>query len=216
MSNVILKHEKLVYEIIQDYLGNRRPLEVDKLIPIINKRLSKKSVELTSKGIKKIVQSLIKKKHIVNGSILTKDEILENETRRKIYDFVCENQVVYFHQIMKGLDLPSHNVIWHLNLLFLFGFITRIKIEKHYNHYIYYNNNLTSQDARKKYFINNVKCKEIIEYLRNTDAGCSKTHLSKQLGIHPNTIKKYINALESFEIIFRRSVSNKNLIFLKS
>jgi predicted transcriptional regulator len=214
MSELILKHEKLVYEIIQDYLGNRRPLEVDKLIPVINSKLSKKSIDLNPKGIEKIVKSLLKKKHIVNGSILTKDEILENETRKIIYDFVCENQVVYFHQIMKGLDLPSHNVVWHLNLLFLFGFINRIKIEKHYNHYIYYNNNLSGKDARKLYFTNNVKCKEIIEYLRNNNHGCSKTHLSKQLGIHPNTIKKYIDALEDFEIISKKSVSNKNLIFL--
>jgi len=216
MSEVILKHEKLVYEIIQDYLGNRRPLEVDKLIPIINKSLSEKSIDINLKGINQIVKSLLEKKRIVNGSILTKDDILENETRKEIYDFVCENQVVYFHQIMKGLDLPSHNVIWHLNLLFLFGFINRIKIENHYNHYIYYNNNLSSQDARKKYFTNNIKCKEIIGYLRNNNHGCSKTHLSKQLGIHPNTIKKYINALKDIKIISKKSVSNKNLIFLNS
>jgi len=53
-----------------------------------------------------------------------------------------------------------------------------------------------------------------MEYLRNNNKGCSKTFLSKQLGMHPNTVKKYINQLEAIEVVYKRSDSNKNLYYL--
>ena len=214
MQETISEEEKIVYELIHDYLKKRRPIEVDKIIPYILSNLAKKSIDMNSKKIKLIVKSFLKKKLIVEGSRLTKDEILENDMRKKIYEFISENSAVYFHQIMKQLNLPSHSIIWHLNLLYLFGFIKRIKIKKHYNHYIYYNNNITEQQARKIYFMKNVKCREIIDYLKNENEGCTKTHLSKQLEMHPNTITKYINALEAIEVVYKESFSNKSLYFL--
>lgn len=214
MSEELSKQEKLVYDIIQDYLKKRRPLEIKKLVPLITSRLSKKSLNINSNKVKLIVKSLKKKNLIVEGSRLTKDDILKNETRKKIYEFICKNSTVYFHQIMKGLDLPTHSVIWHVNFLHLFNFINRVKIEKHYNHYIYFNKNLDSQQARIMYFTNNKKCKQIIEHLKNENEGCTKTQLSKELGMHPNTIKKYINELEVLNIVSKKRSSNKNLYYL--
>ncbi len=214
MSDQLLDQEKLVYELIQVYLKKRRPLEVDKLLPVISSELFKKSNNINSKRIKQIIKSLLKKKYIIEGSRLTKDDILKNKVRIQIYGFICENSAVYFHQIKKKLELPTHSVIWHLNLLFLFGFIKRIKIKKHYNHYIYFTNDLSSQEARKIYFTKNHKCKEIIEYLKLENKGYTRTHLSKQLGMHLNTIKKYITILEDIEIIYREELSNKSLYYI--
>ncbi len=214
MQESISQEEKLVYEIIQDYLKKRRPIDIDKIIPYILSSIAKQSIDMNSKKIKLIVKSFLQKKIIVEGSRLTQDDILKNTTRKKIYEFINENSAVYFHQIMKNLELPSHSVIWHLNLLYLFNFIKKTKIEKHYNHYIYFKNDLNSEQARKIYFTKNRKCREIIEYLKNESDGCTKTQLSKQLEMHPNTIKKYINVLEATEIVYKETFSNKNLYFL--
>ena len=214
MSEELSKQEKLVYDIIQDYFKKKRPAEMKELVPLITSRLSKQSIDINSNKVKQIVKTLKKKNLIVEGSILTKDDILKNETRKKIYDFICKNSAVYFHQIMKGLDLPTHSVIWHVNFLHLFNFIERIKIEKHYNHYIYFDKNLDSLQARKIYFKNHKRCKQIIEHLKNDNEGCTKTQLSRELRMHPNTIKKYINELEVLNIVSKSKSSNKNLYYL--
>lgn len=214
MLENLTKHEKLVYEIIQDYFKKKRALEIKKLVPLITSRLSRQSFNINSEKVKLIIKSLKNKNLIVEGSILTKDDILKNEIRKRIYEFICKNSAVYFHQIMKGLDLPTHSVIWHVNFLHLFNFIKRTKIEKHYNHYIYFDKNLDSQQAKIIYFTNHKKCKQIIEYLKNENEGCTKTKLSKELGMHPNTIKKYINELEVLNIIHNKKSSSKNLYYL--
>ena len=216
MSEKLSKKEKLVYDIIQDYFKKKRPIEIKKLVPLITSRLSRQSIDINSNKVKLIIKSLKKKNLIVEGSILTKDDILKNETRKKIYEFICKNSAVYFHQIMKGLDLPTHSVIWHINFLHLFNFIERIKIEKHYNHYIYFDKKLDSQEAKIIYFTNHKKCKRIIEHLKNENEGCTKTQLSKELGMHPNTIKKYINELEVLNIVSKTKSSNKSLYYLPS
>lgn len=214
MSEEISKQEEIVYNIIQEYLRKRRPLEIKKLVPLIASRLSKQKIDINSNKVKLIIKSLKKKNIIVEGSRLTKDDILKNETRKKIYEFICNNSAVYFYQIMKGLDLPTHSVIWHVNFLHLFNFINRIKIEEHYNHYIYFNKNLDGQQAKIIYFTNNKKCKQIIKYLRDKNEGCTKTQLSKELGMHPNTIKKYINELDAINIIYKKNASDKILYYL--
>ena len=214
MSQEISEQENLVYKVIQDYLKKRRPIVVNQLVPYIVSRLSKQSVDINSRKVKSIVELFIQKKIIIEGSRLTRDDILKNKTRKEINEFINKNSAVYFHQIMKYLDLPTHSVIWHLNLLFLFGFIKKTKIEKHYNHYIYYKTEINSLQAKKIYFTKNNKCKDIIEYLRNKNGGCSKTELSKQLGMHPNTIRKYIGALEAIKVVFKKNISNKSLYYL--
>ena len=165
--------------------------------------------ELNNEKEISIFKSLFKEKYTTQGSSLTKDDILKNETRKKIFDFIGENSAVYFHQIMRGLDLPSHSVIWHVNLLFSFEFIGRLKIEEHYNHYIYYSKDLSTQQAKRFYFMNNEKCKAILEYLKNHYEGCSKTHLTKQLGMHSNTIKKYLIILEELQLISKKDHAKK-------
>ncbi len=165
--------------------------------------------ELNTKEEISLFSSLFKEKHMNEGSTLIRDDILKNETRKKIYDFIKENTAVYFYQIMQGLNLPTHSVIWHVNLLFSFDFICRLKIEEHYNHYIYFKKELSSQQVKKFYFLNNEKCKAILEYLENHSEGSTKTSLGKQLGMHPNTIKKYLIILEELQLVSKKKQAKK-------
>ncbi len=165
--------------------------------------------ELNTKKEISLFKSLFKEKHVAKGSRLTKADILQNETRKRIYDYLRENSVVYFHQIMRGLNLPNQTVIWHVNLLFSFDFIGRLKIEEHYNHYVYYDKELSGQQAKKFYFLKNKKCQAILKYLRHHEEGCSQTRLASQLGMHPNTIKKYLKVLQELQLISKKDQAKR-------
>ena len=73
---------------------------------------------------------------------------------------------------------------------------------------------MSPHEAKISYYTRHNKCKKILKFLRDNTSGYSKTQLSKELGMHPNTIKKYINDLELLQVIFKNSESNKNLYYL--
>lgn len=206
-----LQHESLVYDIIKDYLGSKKPVDSDKLIPVISSIISKRSINLNSIGIKKIIKSLLEKHLIVEGSALTKKEILENKKRKKIYDFICNNPSVYIYKIIRELKLSNHIVVWHVNALLDFNFINKTTI---FNHEVYYQSNMKRKQVLKAFFLRNKKCRRILDYIKNDGEGCTKTIISKDLKMHPNTVKKYINELESLDIIYRKRESNRSNFYL--
>ena len=89
--------------IIQEYLNKNRCFTIDNIIPFINVGLKKYSNSINYAGIREILKSLIKKKQIVEGSKLIKEEILNNENRKKIFSYICNNPGVFFYRIAKVL-----------------------------------------------------------------------------------------------------------------
>jgi len=65
-----------------------------------------------------------------------------------------------------------------------------------------------------RYFTSKEESKKILEYLKENDYGITKTHLSINLGMHHNTITKYLNKFEEFNIIFKKKVAKRMLYFL--
>ncbi|MHA1147925.1 MAG: winged helix-turn-helix transcriptional regulator [Promethearchaeota archaeon] len=211
MSININEEESIVYSIIQDYVKSKKPVEINKIIPYISTITSKRSLNLNNKGIKQIIKQLIKKKLIVEGSRLTKDELMDNDRRRIIYEYICENPAVYPHQIISKLEIPNHIVVWHLNVLLDFNLIKKLRVD---NHDTFYESSLSPYEAKISYYIRHKKCKKIINHLRTNNEGISKTQMSKELGIHPSTIRKYINKLELIQLVYKKHRSNKILYYL--
>ena len=58
------------------------------------------------------------------------------------------------------------------------------------------------------------KCIEIVDFLTKNPEGFTKYQLSKELGIHPTTINKYLNKLESFGLLTKVNSINKVLYIL--
>jgi len=211
MATKLLQYENDVYAEILNYLNSNRPLKLDEIIPYLNSRFSRSSLPLNREGITEIVKSLVQRNLIVEGSKLTRDEILLNSKRSQIYDYITNNPGVYYYKIMKKLNISSHVVIWHLNILLEFNFIGKTTIDKHD---LYYEISEDIEKLEVRYYLKNEKCRLIIEYLKYKMIGSSKTSLSRNLSMHPNTVKKYIDILEDLGIISKTEMSNKTLYLL--
>ncbi len=211
MSINMTEEETIIYNIIQEYVKSNKPVEINELASYIVSINSIKSINLNSKGIKKIIETLLNKNLIVEGSRLIKDDLMENERRKSIYKYICNNPAVYHHQIIKDLDIPNHIAVWHLNVLLDFNLIKKIRID---NHDTFYESKRSPYDARMSYYTRHEKCKEIIHYLKGKIEGCSKTQLSNELGMHPNTVKKFIDELDNLQIVYKKSEMNKTLYYL--
>lgn len=205
------REEKIVLTVVQEYLDKNRQFNMEKILPFIVSRFRLASVNINRNGIEDILRSLIQKNLLVEGSKLSHDDILSNLKRNQIYNFILKNPGTYFNRILKELGLSNHIVVWHLNMLVKFTYIKKEVLD---NHDIYFDSDLEFEEVKINYFTSKEKSKKIIEYLKVNNSGISKTQLSKDLKMHPNTITKYLETLQEYNIIIKEKRSNKELYFL--
>lgn len=207
----LLKQEKIVLTVVQEYLNKNRFFNMKEILPFIHARFKMASININLRGIEELLKSLAEKKLIVEGSKLYKDDILNNLKRRKIYDFIKENPGTYFNKIVGNLSFSNHVVVWHLSILLKFNFIKAERIE---NHEVYFEFNFDLKNSTLKYFTSKEKSKRIIQYLKANDIGITKTKISTNLNIHINTTSKYLDSLERLNVIIKKNLSKKILYFL--
>jgi len=211
MSIELLAQERIVLDIVQDYLSHNRQFDIDDIIPFISFYLRRTSYNLNYQGIKSVLISLVKKNFLIEGSKLTRKDVLNNENRKTIYELIIRNPGIYFSKIVKKLNFSNHVVVWHLNILIKFNFIKKRILDKHE---IYFESKANFQDVKFKYYISLGKSKMIIHYLQHNNIGITKTKLSKVLKMHLNTLSRYINLLEKLNVILEEKIDNRVLYFL--
>ncbi|MFX1357596.1 MAG: winged helix-turn-helix transcriptional regulator [Promethearchaeota archaeon] len=205
------EQEALVLNIIEDYLNKNREFKIDEIIPYIQSRIRRSSLNLNYKGIETILKSLIEKNYVLEGSKLIRSKILDNEKRKKIYEFILKYPGIYFNHIVRKLQISNHVVVWHLNILLKFKFILKEIVGKHE---IYFDANKDFKDIELFYLTSKEKSQKIINYLKQNNIGIPKTQLSEELNMHINTTSKYLKELEQFNVITKQRASNKVLYFL--
>ena len=210
MADLIVE-EQMVLDIVHEYLDKNRYLTTDKIVPFISSRFSKSSININTNGIIQILESLVQKNHIFEGSKLSKELVLRNENRKSIYKVIKNYPGTYLSRIAKELDLKKSIAEWHLSILLKFECVKKIKIN---GHEAYFTDKFEHEKPELFHFMQREKYRKVIEYLQDNQKGITKTRLSKNLGMHPNTIKKYIARLEGLGIIYRDKKTKKELYFL--
>ncbi|MBN1803214.1 MAG: HTH domain-containing protein [Candidatus Lokiarchaeota archaeon] len=205
-------NERIVLQAVQEYLNKNRHLNIGKLVPFITSRFKLASVNINKDGIKINLKSLLQKNLIVEGSKLTHYEILENPKRKLIYDYIVGNPGAYLNKIVDDLGVSNHVAIWHLRTLMEFKFVKRKTIN---NHEVYFDARVDFEIAKARFLTLKKKSKEIIEFLLDNDLGSTKTQMSKELGMHSNTINKYISALEEIGLVVKKELGSKTLYFIE-
>ena len=213
MTQVMLlsKEEDVVFDVIQDYMNNNRVFKTDKIVPFIRNNFSRNCMNINEKGIRAIVEALVEKKVIIQGSKITKAIVLQNSNRRKIYNFIKDNPGLYLNRLIKDLNLPNHVITWHVDILVKFGLIKTQTFDRHET---YFHPKIKPSDYQGIYIISKMKSKNILTYIDSKPKGTTKTSISKNLGIHYNTVSKYIALLEKSGIIRSEKLSNKTLYFI--
>jgi len=212
MAVELVEEEEVVLNFVHEYLNKNRLFIIEDILPFLNSRIKLSSINISSEGVRKILVSLTNKKLIVEGSKLIKNEILNNKKRKDIYEFVVENPGTYFNRIVHELHLSNHIVVWHLNMLLKFEFITKEMLE---NHETYFDTSSEIDNKKVKYFTTKEKSQKIITFMKKDNIGTTKTHLSQELKMHMNTLAKYLDFLEKFDVIVKKKIDNNYLYFLR-
>jgi predicted transcriptional regulator len=129
---------------------------------------------------------------------MEKNELLELETRRRIYNSILKCPGVHISDLSRKLDMPRSTLVYHLKYLEKHGFLE----EKKYNNYMRYYAvnkidrcykeilNLFGQEATRK----------VIIYLAQNKFS-SVDEISKHIHKHPKTVFYHLKKLRNAGIV---------------
>ena len=187
---------KQVLDIAEEIIDSNKILNIDILY-----KTAKKFLKLPRKGLLEIIQYLINKKILVDGSKQTKKTVLFNIYRKKIYNAIKENNGLKFSSIRKKIFTKnagsSGQLIWHLEVLLKFGYLKKINIGKFT---IFLPIDMEDELGKLHFFLKNKLNRKIIEILNNHDK-IKKSDIHKYLEDKRENVYYRLNVLSENNII---------------
>ena len=114
--------------------------------------------EGTPISIKETIEALISKRILFDGSSITRDEVLKNETRVKIFQLIFEKPGIHISAIRALLAKDSRSVLYHLKILERYGFVRSEQIN---NNTAYYEFNSSKEFDTIHYYFQKDKASTI-------------------------------------------------------
>ncbi|MFX1337931.1 MAG: hypothetical protein ACFFDK_04925 [Promethearchaeota archaeon] len=198
-----------VIQIAEEIIDQNKPLTTEILYNTAKKRLN-----LTRRGLLSIIQLLFNKKILVEGSKYTRDSILQNHYRRKIYNFIRANLGAHFSlirkEVLSGEDKSGSagQLIWHLEMLLKFKFIKKVKIG---NFTLFLPNDVDDKLAMPHFLLRDEVNKKIITlYIENKQL--NKADIYKLLEEPREHIYYRLNNLIDYGILTPLTQESEDLI----
>ncbi len=133
-----------------------------------------------------------------------KNEILTNDLRRGIYNFIVENPATHLRELKREFGISINTTMWHLKVLEDANMISSKKFA-HKLHYFPYG---VPEDEYVQYLISrNSKIRDILDYLEEE----KEAHLRKiarETNQHPETVKHYLTKLQVLDVVESKEDQN--------
>lgn len=136
-----------------------------------------------------------------------KDEILENEKRRKIYSVIEANQGIYLRELQRILEMPLATLEYHL------GYMTRKRIvfdETTDHHRRYYTKPLDPGDKKVLSALRQERMREIV-LVTLTNKKVKYQFLADHFKLPHSTLSLYLKHLVDNNILARERIGYENL-----
>ncbi|MBA7468633.1 MAG: hypothetical protein CEE42_01555 [Promethearchaeota archaeon Loki_b31] len=201
-----------VIEIAKEVINNKKVLDTELLYTF-----AKRQLKLPRKGLLSIIQLLINKKVLVEGSKYTRDEVLNNKYRFNLYRFLTSYLGAHFSTIRKQIITDnsgnlgsSGQLIWHLEMLIKFNYIKKIKV-KNYTVFLPYE--IDDEIGLLHFVLRDEIYLKIIQLLINNEK-LKRSEVHKLVNEKRETVYYRINNLIEFNII--KLSGDKNSLILNS
>ena len=156
--------------------------------------------------VKKGLAKALERKMGQNEGLLTKIEtkavdssLLMNDTRRAIFQFICNHPGVHLRMISRSLNFSTQTAIWHLEKLVSRGMISKSKFGNK-NHY-YPLQKFVSDENRKilaLFYNGNIK-RTYLHLMNNPDV--DQKHLISELNIYQQLLSIALITLKRHELV---------------
>jgi len=199
--SIRLQHPSVqrVLEIAQELLNQNKVLNIENLYNIAKRRL-----KFPRNGLLYIIQFLINKKVLIEGSKFSKESVLSNYYRKKVYNYIRTHPGIHFSQLRKkalsgGLEETgsSGQLIWHLEMLLRFDYIKKIKV----GHYTVFLPFEMDEDEGKLFFLLRDRINSKILHLLTEQELTIKSEIYKAINEKREDVYYRIKNLKNYHII---------------
>ena len=190
------KLESVVLQIVKEFLEKKPFFSIEDIVVFVNNRV-RRNPNLNKNSIEIIIKSLIKKRVILPGTKLMKNNIIENPKRNEIFNFIKKHPT-NINQIMKVLNLGSNHALWHLSCLEKFQFVRSKKIN---NQRVFFRFDSNPKFDELYYYIRIKIVKNMILFMKNEKKALRITEIATRMKKNHNTIKKYLEILIDLKLI---------------
>ncbi|MHA1477078.1 MAG: winged helix-turn-helix transcriptional regulator [Promethearchaeota archaeon] len=144
---------------------------------------------------------------------LTLQDVLDNENRDKIIDFILKKPGTHFNELLRKTKLSPGNLVWHLDILEKYKVIKKQRFEHYVIYFPYYQSNpISNLDLKLQKSELTLKVLEMIE----KEPGIWNNSITKKMKINRKTIQYHIKKLSDLGLIYSEKTGNKKKLFLKS
>jgi len=192
-------------------------LELTKEHKLINTELlynrAKRELKIPRQGLNSIIQMLINRKILVDGSRFTKETVLKNKIRHYIFRLVNTDLGAHFSFLKKEVsqqkesEIGVGHLIWHLEKLIKFNLIKKLKVK---NCTIFLPVEISDEEGIIYFIMRDNLNRQIVEILIENES-VNKADVHKDLNIAREKIYYRINKLIELEIILP-SVDDEKII----
>lgn len=200
--------ESVVLELVREYLTKKTFFSIKEIISFINSRV-RYNPNINANTIELILKDLIKRRVIIPGTRLMKNNIIDHPIRRKIFNYIKSNPS-HINEIMRALNIGSNQILWHLSCLEKFQFIRSKKIN---NHRIFFKFDSNPELDEFYFYLNKNIVQKLINFMKKENKAFKITEIATNLKKNYNTIKKYINILKNLKLL--KIEKDKNRILFK-
>ncbi|NHJ39469.1 MAG: ArsR family transcriptional regulator [Asgard group archaeon] len=153
---------------------------------------------------------------ILANTIITRNNILKNYTRAKIFTLIKTQPGIHYSEIVRNLNLGKGQTTWHLSFLERFDMIRKMK-SKHFVVYYPNDENLIDESISNTQLIliKSETRNQIFQYI-NEKPGKTQNDLMKDLNISQSTLAYHLIILEELNLITIQKKGRRGYYFINN
>jgi len=198
----------VVLELVEEFLTKKTFFSLREIISFINNRV-RYNPNINENRIELILKDLIKRRVIIPGTRLMKNNIIEHPKRNEIFNYIKKNPS-NINEIMKALHIGSNQALWHLSCLEKFQFVRSKQIN---NHRIFFKFDSNPKFDKFYHYLKNEILQKIINFMKQENKALKITEIATGLKKNHNTIKKYLDILTDLKLV-KVEKDNKRKLFI--
>lgn len=142
------------------------------------------------------------------AKFVTRENVLENETRSDLYEFIQDKPGTHLRAIADELDLSTTNVLWHLRKLEDADLVRGEKLE---GYKVFYPNEGAEgkRKAMASAVLRNDNAQAILEYIA-TEPGAHQRAIARALDVNHGTVRWHLRKMLKTDLVLE--VKRENTI----
>jgi len=188
--------QSIVCDLIKEYLKKKPFFSIEDIVVFIANRV-RSNPNLNRNSIELIIKNLIKKRILIPGTKLMKNNIIEHPIRNEIYNYIRKNPS-NINDIMKAINVGANQALWHISCLEKFRFTRSKKIN---NQRIIFEFDSNSDLDELYFYLKQDVVRDIINLLKKEGKSYKITEIVSILKRNYNTVKKYLEILKNMKLI---------------